>query len=227
MKTSWQNLFSKALELLKAEAIPVQFWSFGGGTALHVVWNCPRCSKDIDIFLTDAQLLVRLSPRVNSLAEEMCAGDYVEQANFIKLFLKEGEIDFIVAPRLTSNPVFKKKIPPFGVFYVDAPWEIVVKKFFYKASSFTVRDVVDFVSVLSLYERYIPADFWNLLQSKVVLIRDRWEHLKPILDKGLSKLVFQQGKLAVPEIKDSGYLVQVFESYLVKLENRLGENFSP
>ena len=60
-----------------------------------------RDSKDIDIFVSDPQFLLFLTPRVNARAEAI-ADKYIEASNAIKIFVSQGEIDFIVAPRLTE-----------------------------------------------------------------------------------------------------------------------------
>lgn len=60
-----------------------------------------RFSKDIDIFVSDAQLLNYFSPRMNGTLGD---SDYDEQMNFIKVWLPDGEIDFILARNITNLP---------------------------------------------------------------------------------------------------------------------------
>ena len=62
-----------------------------------------RRSKDIDIFINYVEMLPLLYPRLNPKADSF-ACDYAEAENFGKLKLPQGEIDFIVAPHLTSDP---------------------------------------------------------------------------------------------------------------------------
>jgi hypothetical protein len=68
-----------------------------------------RRSRDIDIFLRDPQYLTALSPRLNDHTEAL-TGRYVEQSNFLKLIFDGGEVDFIVAPSLTTDPYMIKTV---------------------------------------------------------------------------------------------------------------------
>jgi hypothetical protein len=79
---------------------PADRWSFGGGTVLMRRYR-HRFSKDIDIFVPDPQYLGHLSPRLNDEVEAMTA-QFNEQANFIKLYFPEGEIDIVAAGALTQ-----------------------------------------------------------------------------------------------------------------------------
>jgi len=102
----WETLFKRALDLIDSTAkagITLDDWSFGGGTVLMRRYR-HRFSKDIDIFIPDPQYLNYLSPHLNDTAESM-TGDYVLQANFLKLQFPEGEIDFVASAPLTDNPV--------------------------------------------------------------------------------------------------------------------------
>jgi len=87
---------------------PPPDWTFGGGTALMLLYEHRR-SKDIDIFLRDPQYLTALSPRLNDHTEAL-TGRYVEQSNFLKLIFDGGEVDFIVAPSLTTDPYMIKTV---------------------------------------------------------------------------------------------------------------------
>jgi hypothetical protein len=72
----------------------------GGGAVLMTRMH-HRVSKDIDLFLHDAQWLARLTPRLNERVASMVL-DYAEQANSVKLVLAEGDIDFVVAGSVTG-----------------------------------------------------------------------------------------------------------------------------
>ncbi len=74
-------------------------WTIGGGTMLDDMFG-HRDSKDIDIFVSDPHYLLFLTPRLNATAEAI-ADKYIEASNTIKIIVAAGEIDFIVAPRLT------------------------------------------------------------------------------------------------------------------------------
>ncbi len=139
----WKILFHRAIKQLEAGKLPANAWSFGGGTALMLMFN-HRHSKDIDIFLTDRQMLAYVSPRVNDGAGD--SRDYMEQESFTRLYFPEGEIDFIASPPITPlKPDFRQVG---GIFAnVDNPVEIIAKKIFHRADSFKPRDIFDLAIV--------------------------------------------------------------------------------
>lgn len=106
-----------------------------------------RYSKDIDIFLHDAQYLTYVTPRLNDYIENK-VDDYEEMSNSLKLKMGEHEIDFIIAPSLTKIPFNIVKIDGQDV-RIETPEEIVVKKIFYRCEAFKVRDIVDLAVVIN------------------------------------------------------------------------------
>lgn len=98
----WVPLFKLAIRILSNEKVLKSQWSFGGGTALMTYYN-HRKSKDVDIFLRDVQLLTRFTPRLNDDVADR-VDDYTEMSSFLKLKVKQQEIDFIVAPFLHKSP---------------------------------------------------------------------------------------------------------------------------
>lgn len=95
---TWKVLFGHALSLIDdilRHGTKDLYWTFGGGTVLMLRHN-HRFSKDIDIFVPDPQALGFVTPRLSSHAESLTT-DYTEAANFVKLFLPEGEIDFVAS----------------------------------------------------------------------------------------------------------------------------------
>ncbi len=144
---TWLSLFEVANAIIQeAERNmggPIA-WTIGGGTMLYRRY-AHRESKDIDIFVSDAQALSAFSPRLNDVAAQYAASrsdSYVEQSNFIKLMLGDGEVDFIVAPHLMS-PYATTEFLGSTAAMVETPAEILAKKVFYRASSFTARDAFD------------------------------------------------------------------------------------
>ena len=66
---AWEILFQRALILIddaRAKGIPVDDWTFGGGTVL-MRRHRHRLSKDVDIFINDPQFIGYLSPRKSRL----------------------------------------------------------------------------------------------------------------------------------------------------------------
>ena len=143
---SWKNLFSAAMQQIKQANLPSSMWTFGGGTVLMHKFS-HRFSKDIDIFFSDRQLLGYISPRINDALEDR-AIKYIEQDNFIKIYLKEGEIDFILSPRISNCKPVQAIIEGEKIF-LDHPVEIIAKKIEHRANEFKARDVFDLAIVYS------------------------------------------------------------------------------
>lgn len=183
-KPPWPGLLQTALRILNAASIDAEEWVMGGGTALALYFH-HRESKDIDIFLTDAQRLLFLTPRTNSFAASL-TGDYVEGASFIKLRFSEGEIDFIVAPHLTEKYRRARRVAN-KVIYVETPVEIVLKKLFYRAADLKVRDIVD-VAVVFASQKQALLNCASLLISKLEVIEHRWSKLRDVYGRDIAGL---------------------------------------
>ncbi|MBK1836353.1 nucleotidyl transferase AbiEii/AbiGii toxin family protein [Azospirillum sp. YIM B02556] len=152
-------------------------WSFGGGTALAVQYD-HRVSYDIDIFVRDSDVLRDLTPARNATTRALLAGRGFEYpGNYLKLNLEGGEIDFIVAGRRTETPT-RPWIFDGEEILIETPWEIAIKKIFYRPSSFKIRDLFDLAAVL---ERD-PADLAASLpevEDRLDKVIDRVERLVP------------------------------------------------
>ena len=144
----WESLFMKALAIIDSGdpgGLRADKWSFGGGTVL-MRRHRHRVSKDVDIFVPDPQYLGHLSPRLNDAVEALTS-QYLEQANFLKLYFDEGEIDFVVSRPLTSKPtvvetLFDRKVR------VETSAEILAKKIKHRGPEFKARDILDFALVM-------------------------------------------------------------------------------
>ncbi len=105
----WEGLLSTALAIfddLEARGFGAPDVAMGGGTVLMMRMH-HRLSKDIDLFLHDAQWLARLTPRLNERVAGMVR-DYSEQANSVRLVLAQGDIDFVVAGSVTGVALAKR-----------------------------------------------------------------------------------------------------------------------
>jgi len=180
-ETDWKELLKIAIDILEEAGIKIDDWTFGGGIALMFYFN-HRKSRDIDIFLSNPQLLTRLSPRLNEKAEEI-SNDYIEQSNFIKLKLNNQEIDFIVAPNLTGLKPKKIKINSKEI-YIEQPEEIIAKKLFYRPESLKIRDLIDVIEVYKNSPNLINILKKNKLLNEEI-IKKRFEYLKK-REKGLN-----------------------------------------
>jgi predicted nucleotidyltransferase component of viral defense system len=144
---TWKVLFGHALSLIDdvlRHGSKDLYWTFGGSTVL-MLRHHHRFSKDIDIFIPDPQALGFVTPRLSSHAESLTT-DYTEAANFVKLFLPEGEIDFVASPNLTDNPYVLEKLLGRTV-KVETSAEIIAKKFWHRGNKLTARDIFDFALV--------------------------------------------------------------------------------
>ena len=143
----WQQLLRTALELVAAAGQAANqplSWSFGGGTVLMLHINHRR-SKDIDIFLEDSQLLGFFNPRISDSALRVTP-DFEEGAGFVKLFLAPGEIDVVVAPLVTPDPVQTASLLDHEIA-LERPAEIIAKKMRYRGDRVTARDLFDLAAV--------------------------------------------------------------------------------
>lgn len=166
---TWEGLFQIALRLvdeIHTHGTKQLYWTFGGGTVLMRKYR-HRLSKDIDIFVPDPQALNYVNPRLSQVAEELTV-HYDEANDFFKLFLTDGEIDFVASPNLTESPYIDEEI--FGrTVHVETAAEIVAKKFFHRGNRLLARDMFDF----ALAAEKEPEE---LLRASKFLIR----HITPI-----------------------------------------------
>lgn len=147
---TWEILFAHALKLVDEIAAfgrADPFWTFGGGTVLMLKY-AHRYSKDIDIFVPDPQTLGFVTPRLSDVAESI-TGKYVETSDYVKLFLPEGEIDFVAAPNLTQ-PAFEFQSIMGRQVRVETSAEIIAKKLWHRGDRLTGRDVFDFDALVTL-----------------------------------------------------------------------------
>lgn len=144
---TWKVLFGYALSLIDdvlKHGTKDLYWTFGGGTVLMLRYS-HRFSKDIDIFVPDPQALGFVTPRLSSHAEALTE-DYTEAGNFVKLFLPEGEIDFVASSNLTESPYVLQELLGRTV-RVETSTEIIAKKFWHRGDRLTARDIFDFALV--------------------------------------------------------------------------------
>lgn len=147
-ENSWKPLLAQALAILDdlcAQGFGAPDVVFGGGTVLMLRLG-HRLSKDIDLFLHDAQWLGLLTPRLNDRVAARTS-DYVEQANTLKLVLKGGDIDFVVAGGVTSiEPTERLEFAGWSL-PLESSEEILAKKLYFRAGLLKPRDAFDLVAV--------------------------------------------------------------------------------
>jgi hypothetical protein len=143
----WKSLLERAfwlMESIQSDGYILPRWSMGGGTVL-MFYYAHRKSKDIDIFVPDPQFLGYVNPRLGGRGEEVTT-DYRDGTEFVKLFLPEGEIDFVASSTLTENP-FEEHVVLGRKILLETPIEIVAKKLWYRGDRATPRDLLDLALV--------------------------------------------------------------------------------
>lgn len=205
----WLGLLTRAAEILDRAGIPPEEWTFGGGTAL-AYWLRHRLSKDVDIFLTDAQYLLLVTPRLNTDAAQGMV-DYEESSVSVKIVFPQGDVDFIIAPRLTEEPFKPENIGGRKVL-VELPVEIVLKKLFYRAEGLKVRDLVDTAAVLeSTWGDELLEIGSHVLTRRIEVLEQRLKRLTTVYAAEIKELVVLKPRL-------SGKALSDFEAFLERLK---------
>ena len=214
---SWKNLFSAAMQQIKQANLSSSMWTFGGGTVLMHKFN-HRFSKDIDIFFSDRQLLGYISPRINDALEDR-AIKYIEQDNFTKIYLKEGEIDFILSPRISNCKPVQAIIEGEKIF-LDHPVEIIAKKIEHRASEFKARDVFDLAIVYSQMKTTMLKNL-DISKEKLICLKNRVcdLHESNILENQLQEI----SRLPAGE-KIRGTEFELFKNFMCAMEKQIDSN---
>ena len=146
-ENSWTGLLASALSILdelESRGMGSPEFSLGGGTVLMMRYH-HRLSRDVDLFLHDAQWLAHLTPRLNDHIAAM-ARDYSEQANSVKLTLDDGDIDFIVSGTVTGDVSDERLEFQGRTIPLDTSAEILAKKLYFRAALLKPRDLFDLVA---------------------------------------------------------------------------------
>lgn len=182
---TWKTLLSHALMVVGEIARHGRddpFWTLGGGTVLMLRYG-HRFSKDIDIFVPDPQSLGFVTPRLSDVAASITS-EYVEAAGYVKLYLPEGEIDFVAAPNLTS-PGFEIETILGHQIRVETSVEIIAKKMGHRGDHITGRDIFDFALIAEREpETLMPAREFMTRHAEALFqqLDERYTQLKKQFD---------------------------------------------
>lgn len=171
-KDTWRKLMRPALQVVRSlerNGYGMLDYSLGGGTVLMLRFD-HRVSKDIDIFTYDAQAIGFITPRLNDVAERL-AVEYEEQSNFVKLQLRDGDIDFIVAGPVIPDAPLEAMVVDGAEVPLEATSEILAKKLLYRADGFKARDVFDMSAALDLDPSSAAAAMEAAWSTRPVLLR--------------------------------------------------------
>jgi hypothetical protein len=142
----WALQFKMACALIQQVNSPqiiIDHWTFGGGTAMMLQIN-HRESHDVDIFLSDPQLLAFLDPQKHDFQFEVRPTDYEGDGSSFQrfAFADVGEIDFILGHAMTASPSTPATVEGEDILLETIP-EIITKKIHYRGSSIKPRDIFD------------------------------------------------------------------------------------
>jgi hypothetical protein len=201
-RSDWPRLFRIARALIRqvnSERELIDHWTFGGGTAMMLQVG-HRESRDVDIFLSDPQLLPLLDPQKRDFQFEIspseCGGDGVR---FLKLaFAHIGEIDFIVAGPTTPSPSTQALVEGDTVLLDTIP-EIITKKIHYRGASIKPRDIFD---IAAAGERHADAivEALRSYPADVARTLTAMERLNPVFVRAaIADLLIKERYVAIAE----------------------------
>ncbi|MGA7874255.1 MAG: nucleotidyl transferase AbiEii/AbiGii toxin family protein [Desulfoferrobacter sp.] len=197
MNGFWDS-FAEQLSALEAafvnilRRIPLEAWSFGGGTALALFYLQHRRSYDVDIFVHDPQYFSFLSPKWFIDDQTVFQSDYLEQADHISLATLTGvKVDLLLAPNLTDEPSSLRKVGRVKC-YVESLEEIIAKKIRYRRTQAKTRDIVDIGVAITQF----PEILTGLVNQNTVTLDELFEWRKTL--SGLNRSRYLQ-ELAIIE----------------------------
>ncbi len=125
---------------------------FGGGTALAIYYFQHRRSFDIDLFVTDPQIIGYLSPKhwIED-SKNFNPTQYIDQASHIRILSREKiKVDILVAQDFVNEAFVDKTKSLFSRdIYVESVEDIIAKKIIYRRRDNKTRDIVDIGVALS------------------------------------------------------------------------------
>nr|WP_228748053.1 nucleotidyl transferase AbiEii/AbiGii toxin family protein [Bradyrhizobium sp. BR 10289] len=184
----------------------IDHWTFGGGTAMMLQID-HRLSHDVDIFLSDPQVLSFLDPQKHDFNFEVKPVDYKgDGARSLKLGFEFGEIDFIAVPSLTGSPTTPAKVEGEAVLLETIP-EIIAKKVYHRGDRIAPRDIFDIAACSEMHAASIIkelASYRDRVASTLTAIdRLKPDFVKAAIDQLLIKDPFRPtAKVALEKTKD-------------------------
>ena len=157
---------------------------FGGGSMLVRRYG-HRKSMDLDLFVTDAQLVRWCSPTCNEAALDLFP-DYNEEASAVKLITGMQEIDIIAAAPIIVQDAVEPAVLGGRDVLVERPREILAKKIVYRGRTFLVRDMFDLACVATAEPDEIAAILPCLSLTHVDDLDARLRELEPVWIKEMA-----------------------------------------
>ena len=180
---------------------------FGGGTALAIYYFQHRLSFDIDLFVTDVQILNYLSPKhwIDE-TNKFNTSKYIDLSNHIRVLEKKNNIkvDVLVSQNASSDYLLdNSKVIFTSDVYVESIEDIIAKKIVYRRNDNLTRDIIDIAIAIKLKDGILQ----NMLERGLINKLDLKE-LKTSLEN-LDKTTFEE------EIE----IVAPFENYINDSKN--------
>jgi len=180
---------------------------FGGGTALAIYYFQHRLSFDIDLFVTDVQVLNYLSPKHwIEETDNFNSSKYIDLSNHIRVLEKRNNIkvDVLVSQGASSDFLLDDSKSLFSeVIYVESIEDIIAKKIVYRRNDNLTRDIIDIAIAIN------HAD--NILEKLFVAEKINKEDIQDLYNsiERLDRETFNE------EIE----IVAPFEKYIVDARN--------
>ncbi|MDZ4099938.1 MAG: nucleotidyl transferase AbiEii/AbiGii toxin family protein [Methylophilaceae bacterium] len=183
----WKQLLQQTymlLDKIAADGIQIPKWSMGGGTVLMFHYQ-HRKSKDIDIFVPDPQFLGYVNPRLGGPAEAMF-DEYADGTEYVKLFMPQGEIDFVAATPLTKHPYEEYEVLGRRIM-LETPVEIVAKKMWHRGNKATPRDLLDLALIIDKHRSGILEN-WQIFAKNMEAFVAQCEARKTIMTQAFNTI---------------------------------------
>jgi len=171
------DLQIKALNQFMTDAYPFlpnrdnSLIRFGGGTALAVYYFRHRLSFDIDLFVTDCQVMSYLSPKHWLENTSLFNKDtYRDMSDHIRVLYLNGniKIDILISENNTGDFFKDDSMLVFNdTVYVESAENIISKKIVYRKEDNLARDIID----LAVYLEKNPEGL-ELLLGKELICQD-------------------------------------------------------
>lgn len=163
---------------------------FGGGTALAIYYFQHRLSFDIDLFVSDVQILNYLSPKhwIDE-TNRFNNNKYIDLSNHIRVLEKKNNIkvDVLVSQSTSSNYLLdNSKVIFTSDVYVESIEDIIGKKIVFRRNDNLTRDIIDIAIAIKLKDGILQ----NMIKSGLINKIDLKE-LKTSLDN-LDKTTFEE-----------------------------------
>ncbi|MGE4511617.1 MAG: nucleotidyl transferase AbiEii/AbiGii toxin family protein [Sulfurimonadaceae bacterium] len=170
---------------------------FGGGTALAIYYFQHRLSFDIDLFVTDVQILNYLSPKhwIDE-TDKFNSSKYIDLSNHIRVLEKKNNIkvDVLVSQNSSSDYLLDDSKEIFnGDVYVESIEDIIAKKIVYRRNDNLTRDIIDIAIAIKLNDGI----FDRMLESGLINEQDLSE-LKNSLESLDTETFLEEIEIVAP-----------------------------